>query len=347
MSTDSEPFEANMCYQHYKGMCNTDCNLLHYLRLPKRDNVCKFYAKRGNCAKGASCLYMHSNFPCKYYYLDLAHPPEYNKEHCLFSHGKSIGKQMSEVLIEEAIRSKLLHGDADSIEMRFTKRNAELAERENLSRDESLDAAKHVDEAVHSLTDLIKQGQADEVVHGKIDMELPDELLKLHPILTKGQLHYLMENNIVSLSQIISMPVSQQRAYNLEIHQIYELHLAALKLGTITRLQSPVTNVKPATRNDDESNSNEAEFFGFGNDDSSVSQEDDVSSCQEHQSSISNSKIITNGTLTCYARSFKLFSTLISLILFLLFILVDRDCSDEDDDDDGNVLIINETLDCE
>lgn len=293
---DSEPLdkEENMCYQHYKGKCNAECKLLHYLRLPKRTDVCQFYANRAYCGKNDACLYMHSNFPCTFHYLDLAHPPEY-QSNCRFLHGKSIDRQLGQKLIEEALRLKLFNSDVDLIEEKFAKRNAELADYESSSSDEPSDVNQPTDEINYKANDIKEQQNINKIVRGEEEAQLPNELLQLYPILTKAQLQYLLKNNIASLSQIIAMSISQQRAHNLEIDQIYELHLAALKSGTLKDISLPVQENKTGTRIDDENNSNEAEFLGFEpNEDNNPNKENVVASSQPHQISL-NFKIDTNG----------------------------------------------------
>lgn len=64
---------------------------------PRKAELCKFYLMEC-CAKGEKCLYMHGDFPCKYYYLGM------NKNHiretCKFSHGKPLTDQMRALLLK-------------------------------------------------------------------------------------------------------------------------------------------------------------------------------------------------------------------------------------------------------
>lgn len=49
------------------------------------------------CAKREKCLYMHSDFPCKYYYLGMKN---HNKDNCKFSHGKPLTDQLRNILLK-------------------------------------------------------------------------------------------------------------------------------------------------------------------------------------------------------------------------------------------------------
>lgn len=64
---------------------------------PRKAELCKFYLMEC-CAKGENCLYMHGDFPCKYYYLGMKN--NHNRETCKFSHGKPLSDQLRNVLLK-------------------------------------------------------------------------------------------------------------------------------------------------------------------------------------------------------------------------------------------------------
>lgn len=66
---------------------------------PRKAELCKFYLMEC-CAKGEKCLYMHSDFPCKFYYLGMNHSNNHNRETCKFSHGKPLTDQLRAVLLK-------------------------------------------------------------------------------------------------------------------------------------------------------------------------------------------------------------------------------------------------------
>lgn len=63
-----------------------DCPFSHDMMLPMKMELCKFYLM-DCCAKGDKCLYMHSEFPCKYYHTGLQC---YSGDDCKFAHGKPL-----------------------------------------------------------------------------------------------------------------------------------------------------------------------------------------------------------------------------------------------------------------
>lgn len=50
--------------------------------------LCKFYLN-DCCAKGDKCLYMHSDFPCKFYHTGQ---PCLEGDNCKFAHGKPLSE---------------------------------------------------------------------------------------------------------------------------------------------------------------------------------------------------------------------------------------------------------------
>lgn len=49
------------------------------------------------CAKRDKCLYLHGDFPCKYYYLGMKN---HDQDNCKFSHGKPLSDQMRGILLK-------------------------------------------------------------------------------------------------------------------------------------------------------------------------------------------------------------------------------------------------------
>lgn len=83
------------CVHHLIGKCNkTTCKRVHQMREPRLFGVCKFFLTK-SCSKGESCEFMHSEFPCRYYYTDLEHPKNTNEDVCQFNHGGPLNKKMN------------------------------------------------------------------------------------------------------------------------------------------------------------------------------------------------------------------------------------------------------------
>jgi hypothetical protein len=60
-----------------------ECPYSHDALPPRKMELCKFYLM-DCCAKKDKCLYMHSDFPCKFYHTGLKC---FAGERCKFSHG--------------------------------------------------------------------------------------------------------------------------------------------------------------------------------------------------------------------------------------------------------------------
>lgn len=63
-----------------------DCQFNHDVLVPLKLELCKFYLM-DCCAKGDKCLYMHSEFPCKFYHTGLNC---FAGTDCKFAHGKPL-----------------------------------------------------------------------------------------------------------------------------------------------------------------------------------------------------------------------------------------------------------------
>lgn len=61
----------------------SDCPYSHDILPPHKPELCKFFMK-DCCAKDDKCLYMHSEFPCKYFHTGLKC---YANKKCKFNHG--------------------------------------------------------------------------------------------------------------------------------------------------------------------------------------------------------------------------------------------------------------------
>lgn len=73
-----------------------DCPYSHEVMLPMKLELCKFYMMEC-CAKGDKCLYMHSEFPCKFYHTGLPCPAGDN---CKFAHGRPLSEGLKQILFK-------------------------------------------------------------------------------------------------------------------------------------------------------------------------------------------------------------------------------------------------------
>uniref|UniRef100_A0A8C9W7K8 C3H1-type domain-containing protein n=1 Tax=Scleropages formosus TaxID=113540 RepID=A0A8C9W7K8_SCLFO len=73
------------CKFFLSGRCIKEeaCKFEHEFVVPdKKQELCKFYVL-GFCTKGADCIYMHNDYPCKFFHTGTKC---YQGDHCKFSH---------------------------------------------------------------------------------------------------------------------------------------------------------------------------------------------------------------------------------------------------------------------
>lgn len=271
-SNQSTAYEnKNVCYQHYKGRCTNDnCDLIHYLRLPKEKELCRFYGRDGQCVNQQSCLFMHSEFPCKFYHLGITHPIDETEQSCAFSHGDAIDDEdLAKAVIVEALRTKVLgdHSNFHRLQQMFDLRKMELVKK---CDGDSIDVTNSED--VETTAEV-------EIPVSMVETE-GEEILEsdsLETILNQKQMDALAQNDIKTLAQIVVLSIEQQRAYGLSIDQIHSIHLKAIQKGELSSIKTTPAPPEPVVDSVtvtsrllcDESNSSmkscdeEPEFLGF------------------------------------------------------------------------------------
>lgn len=87
-----------VCLYFMQGRCHMgdDCVYSHDAQPPRKMELCKFYLM-DCCAKRDKCLYMHADFPCKYYHTGL---PCIYKDECKFAHGKPLTESLKSILLK-------------------------------------------------------------------------------------------------------------------------------------------------------------------------------------------------------------------------------------------------------
>ncbi|XP_008698346.1 zinc finger CCCH domain-containing protein 8 isoform X3 [Ursus maritimus] len=65
-----------------KGKQGDQCKFDHDAEIEKKKEMCKFYVQ-GYCTRGENCLYLHNEYPCKFYHTGTKC---YQGEYCKFSH---------------------------------------------------------------------------------------------------------------------------------------------------------------------------------------------------------------------------------------------------------------------
>lgn len=109
-----------------------------YKNHPRKMELCKFYLMEC-CAKREKCLYMHQDFPCKYYYTGS----ECTQKDCKFGHGKPLTDALRAILMKHLETApKEILGD-------FPRLGRELANQKIRSRHKELCMKFNVTDELH------------------------------------------------------------------------------------------------------------------------------------------------------------------------------------------------------
>lgn len=215
---------------------------------PRKMELCKFYLM-DCCAKREKCLYMHSDFPCKYYYLGLKCK---EKEKCLFSHGEPLSDELRAILTKhlETAPQEIL-GDFPRIgrESAANMMNAthrKLLEKYGMTGKAAGGDGEAEDGKVPSLLDVGGQGNKNRRSRwqggsgfmagssGKPPGNAAGEeflsLKYLSGVISQEQIENLERMGIHDLNQIMTLTVAQLNELGLSVTQIHELQLNALNM---------------------------------------------------------------------------------------------------------------------
>lgn len=120
--------EGNTGRHHREGNGNdSEREVGEYKNHPRKMELCKFYLMEC-CAKREKCLYMHQDFPCKYYYTGS----ECTVKDCKFGHGKPLTDALRAILMKHLETApKEILGD-------FPRLGRELANQKIRSRHKEL-----------------------------------------------------------------------------------------------------------------------------------------------------------------------------------------------------------------
>ncbi|XP_058459697.1 protein suppressor of sable-like [Malaya genurostris] len=218
---------------------------------PRKMELCKFYLM-DCCAKREKCLYMHSDFPCKYYYLGLKCK---DKEKCLFSHGEPLSDELRIILLKhlETAPQEIL-GDFPRISRESASTMVNATHRKLVEKFGNSENVNTTDDAasgkIPSLLDMIgtsdrnstknrrsrwcEKNAADISEGGKKDTGSSHEdflsLKHLSGVISAEQIENLEKMGIHNLDQINQLTVAQLNELGLSIGQIHELQLNSLNM---------------------------------------------------------------------------------------------------------------------
>lgn len=217
---------------------------------PRKMELCKFYLM-DCCAKRDKCLYMHSDFPCKYYYLGLKCKEQ---DKCLFSHGEPLTDELRVILLKhlETAPQEIL-GDFPRInrESAIKMVNATHQKLMNKNKPSGGDAVTADGDKIPSLLDMMVHGDRGgggvsknrrsrwcDKNPGNGSSKVSDSnsgedflnLKYLNGVISQEQIANLEDMGIYNLDQISQLTVAQLNELGLSISQIHELQLNALNM---------------------------------------------------------------------------------------------------------------------
>lgn len=226
---------------------------------PRKMELCKFYLM-DCCAKREKCLYMHSDFPCKYYYLGLKCKEQ---DKCLFSHGNPLTDELRVILLKhlETAPQEIL-GDFPRINRESAVKmvNATHQKLLNKNKQGEQDSAADGGDQIPSLLDMMVHGDRGDRAGGgggstknrrsrwcdknpgpatgnggskASDNNSGEDFLSLkylNGVISQEQIANLEDMGIHNLDQISQLTVAQLNELGLSINQIHELQLNALNM---------------------------------------------------------------------------------------------------------------------
>lgn len=234
----------------------------------RKFELCKFYLMEC-CAKRDKCLYLHSDFPCKKYYLGM----KCAKDKCKFSHGKPLDTVLKNVLLKHLETApKEILGDFP----RLTRENALNmidTRHKQLLIDFNMVEPKPASQDTSKIPSLLEirttkpPSKSDDHRSHKPDKQRksrwcdapkPSSLLQssnffsitnLTGVLTPVQIEKLTQLGIENLNQLNHLSVLQLNELGLSFSQIQGIQLNALnleKLGLSSSQAAIVPQAMPA-----------------------------------------------------------------------------------------------------
>lgn len=208
-STTQTPDEKEFCLDHLTGRCNNKCGRWHQMRHLRLFGVCKFYIA-GRCANGDSCVFMHEEFPCRFYHLDLKHPTSKDGSDCRFKHGGPLSEHLCRYFRRQIeIWTKKITANKPE---QFEDKLADLLHRFD-SKQSKLQQELRIDNIGCSSMDSNSNG-------APLD---GSERFSIESILSTKEINKLKEMHIMTVAQINRSPVEQLLECGLTMDQIYEI----------------------------------------------------------------------------------------------------------------------------
>lgn len=217
----------------------------HYERRePRKLEICKFYLL-DCCAKRDKCSYLHSEFPCKYYYLGMKCP----LKDCKFNHGKPLTDQFRGILLKhlETAPKEILGdfpriGREKALKLMDAQHLKLLAKERGDKEPESLSNTPNIPSLLDSIMPKRSNNNAENRTRRTrwCDLTVPPaptlpnveqkppipeymSIKNMTGILTPQQIEDLLEMGIESVEQIKQLTLAQMDKLGLTITQITEI----------------------------------------------------------------------------------------------------------------------------
>lgn len=128
--------DHRICHIHNRGEKCVDetCVFTHELRLQRRLRLCTDW-KSGACPRGQFCLFLHSEFPCRFHYLGLPNP-RHDPKTCRYYHGGPLPEEYEEMFLKsverifptsrEMYNNQLIHLKATACSLAIVGREADM-----------------------------------------------------------------------------------------------------------------------------------------------------------------------------------------------------------------------------
>lgn len=243
---ESSPF----CLEHLTDQCNRSvCNKWHQMRNPRIFGVCKFYIT-DSCSKGSFCEFMHSDFPCRYYHLNINH----DEQKCRFKHGGPL---------------------KGGINRYFTKHIEHWVKQ--LTKDKPHEYEKALEEYLTKFEEqqihLEQECKDENILMSEVNEEC-DKEFALERVLARNQIDMLSEKGFRTAAEVNSIPVDELLSFGLTIDQIYEIS----KNTSCNKVAGDKNQSKNALSIDLESSIQPSENTFFSDESNKTSQPHDLNS---------------------------------------------------------------------
>lgn len=242
----------------------------------RKMELCKFYLMEC-CAKRDKCLYMHSDFPCKYYYLGM-HCFQKDKDKCKFHHGEPLTDGLRAILLkhletapkeilgdfprinrENAI--KMLDTTAAILEIKSNPSSKNKHEKTTkipslldmqISKPESTGPFQSFMDEKHSKPKKTRWCSKDSTSSGSAPSTANYLNLKLliGKLLTSSQVQQLENLGIETIDQLNSLTMANLNELGLSVDQMRAIQLNALNINQL----GLSSKSKPTDSNIDQSN---------------------------------------------------------------------------------------------